>query len=465
MPGELKKLFAKDERLTHLWKQYQDSLHSQREERDGQMIVAAIRSTVPAEIYFSNQYVVDSRLRTEFFKHLPGIFTGIGIIGTFTGLINGLRHFQVTDNAIEVRTSLELLMHSVGEAFLISASAILLAMVVTFIEKLVLASLYRQTEEIAHAIDARFDSGAGEEYLSRLVKASEDSASQSKILKDALVRDLGALLRELTDAQLASGEKLHQSLVERLDLATTRQTEAAREANKELGTVIAASIEKSLQGPLNDIASTVKSASGDQSSTAIGMLKDVMTSFSQRLNDLFGGQINGINDLNKQAAQGIQDAVNALNSLVAKMEDNGRRSTEDMASQMTAAIKAMVDRQGEINSQTQSFVEQIHKFVETSQAETNDKWQVALEALGQKMSTLLDNLSESQVKVFDSNRAREESMSDRATSMVSGLTKNIETAVQVMSAASKTMAQSVSILTDVTVSSIDKIKALRPFEW
>jgi hypothetical protein len=106
-PSEMKKLFARDKRLAHLWGEYQDTLHIQREERDGQMKIVAVRSTVPAEAYFSGQYLVDSRLRTEFFKHLPGIFTGLGIIGTFTGLIEGLRRFQVSENAATVRASLE----------------------------------------------------------------------------------------------------------------------------------------------------------------------------------------------------------------------------------------------------------------------------------------------------------------------------------------------------------------------
>ena len=50
---------------------------------------------MPAEMYFNGQSVVDGRLRAEFFKHLPGLLTGIGIIGTFTGLIGGgLRAFM-----------------------------------------------------------------------------------------------------------------------------------------------------------------------------------------------------------------------------------------------------------------------------------------------------------------------------------------------------------------------------------
>ena len=456
-PGDIKKLFARDKRLAHLWSEFQDTLHVQREERDGQMKIVAVRSTVPAEAYFSGQYLVDSRLRTEFFKHLPGIFTGLGIIGTFTGLIEGLRRFQVSENASTVRASLESLMHAVGEAFLISAAAIAAAMLVTFIEKLILAGLYRKAEEIAHAIDAQFDAGAGEEYLARLVTASEASASQSKILKDALVKELGDILRELTASQLANGEKLNLQIAQGIEDAANRQVAAAREDNQALGDVIAGSIEKSLRGPLEDIASSVKSASGDQSASAVQMLNDVMVSFSQRLNDLFGGQISGINELNKQTAQGMQDAVSSLYTLVGKMEDSGKRTTDDMAAQMAASIKAMEERQGSMNNETQAFVDQIRKLVESSQAETQQKLQSTLESIGQQMTTILGTLAESQARVFEGNRSREETMTDRARGMVSEMTGTVEAAIKEITAASQVMSHSVSTLSNATTSSIDKL--------
>lgn len=457
LPGDIKKLFARDKRLAHLWSEFQDTLHIQREEREGQMKIVAVRSTVPAESYFSGQYLVDSRLRTEFFKHLPGIFTGLGIIGTFTGLIEGLRRFQVSENAVTVRASLESLMHAVGEAFLISAAAIAAAMLVTFVEKLILAGLYRKAEEIAHAIDAQFETGAGEEYLARLVTASEASASQSKILKDALVNELGDILRELTASQLANGEKLNLQIAQRIEDVANRQVAAAREDNQALGDVIAGSIEKSLKGPLEDIASSVKAASGDQSASAVQMLNDVMVSFSQRLNDLFGGQISGLNELNKQTAQGMQEAVSSLHTLVSKMEDSGKRTTDDMAAQMIASIKAMEERQGSLNNETQAFVDQIRKLVESSQAETQQKLQATLESIGLQMTTILGTLAESQARVFEGNRSREETMTDRAKGMVSEMTGTVEAAIKEITAASQVMAQSVSTLSNATTSSIDKL--------
>lgn len=457
--SEFKKVFARDRRLAHLWKEYQDSLHIQREERDGQLTIIATRATAPAELYFNSQFVVDSRLRTEFFKHLPGLFTGIGIIGTFSGLIEGLRQFQVSENAATVRDSLQSLMHLVGEAFLVSAAAIAAAMLVTFIEKLLLASLYRRTEEIAHDIDASFDSGAGEEYLSRLVRASEDSASQSKILKDALVKELGELLRELTSAQITASKDAQLQLVDRLAQTSKEQVEASREDNKALGATIAESIQQSLQGPLQDIASTVKAASGDQSATAARMLQDVMASFSQRLNDLFGGQISGLSDLNQQTAKSIQDAVGTLQTLVANIEESSRRSTDTMAERMAQAIEKMEARQEAMNAQSAAFIEQIRQLVASSQSETNTKLQATLETIGTQVSGMLATLNDSQAAVFESNRAREQVMADRTTSAVNSMSESVEAAIKEIGVASTQMAQNVAVLTQTTSTSVDKMNA------
>jgi hypothetical protein len=93
---EFRKVFSGDKRLAHLWKKYEKSLHFEKEQHDALMIKNSARATVPAKIFFNSQLIVDSRLCAEFFKHLPGIFTGVGIIGTFSGLIEDLRAFRIS---------------------------------------------------------------------------------------------------------------------------------------------------------------------------------------------------------------------------------------------------------------------------------------------------------------------------------------------------------------------------------
>lgn len=412
-PEVYRALFEKDKRLAHLWDEYADTLHEQKEERGGLSRTTAWRATLPSETYFSSQYVVDSRLGTEFFKHLPGIFTGIGIIGTFLGLINGLHDFHVSADPARTIEGIKPLMDAVREAFLVSASAITMAMLVTFVEKVLVNALYTRTEEICHAIDAHFDAGAGEEYLSRLVAASEDSASQSKILKDALVTELGDILREISGSQ----------------------TVAMQASNRDLGGMISASIETSLKEPLSRIESAFKDVQGGQSERTVQMLGDVMAGFSQRLNDLFGGQITGINELNRQSAETMKEAVASLNALVGELGDKGKQATDHMAEKMAESIEEMERRQADINARTEAVLTEVSK----------------------QMSGFMASFAESHASTLAANREREAEMASRASGLVEGLKGSVEAVIQEISTASKAMASSVDRLSNATTSSIDKM--------
>ncbi len=433
--SELQQVFKGDRKLVHLWKEFRDTLHEQKGERDGQTVVIALRATVPAESFFNAEYLVDNRLRTEFFKHLPGIFTGVGIIGTFLGLISGLQAFQVSEDAGQVRGSLELLLHGVFEAFLVSASAITIAMVVTFVEKLLLASLYRCTEDIAQHLDSMFVSGAGEEYLLRLVTASEDSASQSKILKDSLVGDLKVILHELTERQIAA--------------------QAAN--NDALGHQITGGIKSSLEGPLEQIKDLVTKASGDQSATASEMLKDVMVSFGQRLNDLFGGQISGIQELNQKSAQAMQDAVASLHQLIGNMETVSQRSGDAMAERMAKAVEDMERRQADMNSQAKAFVEDIRQLVSTSQTETNEKLQAVLGDLSKQVGDVVGALQSQSALAHEEQQRREQNLATRTEGMVTSLGASVSEVVGQMAESTSRMQQSIAALERTTSSSIDKM--------
>lgn len=88
--GELETLF-KGSKFEHSWDEYAETLHNQYREHEGERVLVSSRATSGAAHYFSPQSVVDTPLATEFFKHLPGILTGIGIVGTFFGLMLGLQ--------------------------------------------------------------------------------------------------------------------------------------------------------------------------------------------------------------------------------------------------------------------------------------------------------------------------------------------------------------------------------------
>ena len=234
-----------------LWREYSKTLHPQRGvDEYGQQRILRWRATALAESFFTEQALVNSPLRAEYFKHLPGILTGLGIIGTFSGLIKGLSHFHVSPTPEETQLALSNLIQAVGHAFYFSAAAIVLAILFTCIEKLLLSSCYARVERIQHAIDRLFRGGAGEEYLERLVQACETSATQALHIKEALVADLKQILQEVTAQQVAASSR-----------------DSSRMA-AELGGAIAAT----LRGPVADISVAVEQQTN---ATVMGLSREV----------------------------------------------------------------------------------------------------------------------------------------------------------------------------------------------
>ena len=402
-------IFERGKTLTHLWAEYRDTLHEQREfdPAAGVFKPPVLRSTVPAAMVFTTEALVDSRLATEFFKHLPGLFTGVGIIGTFWGLIQGLQAFKVSDDAGVVRTSLEGLMHHVSDAFLVSATAIIAAMVATFVEKMLVAALYRQAEKLTFELDSMFESGAGEEYLARLVKASEDSADQSKLLKDALVTDLDRILSSLTD----------------------RQIQAQAQGSQDLAKQFIQSLTVGLQGPLERIAETFQQTSQGNSQAVTGLLTDVLTGFSQRLEELFGGQITGINQLQQQTIQALQAAVTKLDQMASTVETAGTRTSETMGQKLADAIGGMEARQNIMNERMTEFVEQIRNLVRESQSETNQKLQTTLTEIGEAVRAQISALKDQGDQASASHSEREGRVAAQTQEMLRQLGSQVDAAI------------------------------------
>lgn len=150
------------------------------------------RSAALAETYFSEHALVDSPLQSDFYKHVPGILTGLGIIGTFSGLIMGLIHFDVSKPET-TQAQLSALVQTVGQAFFVSAGAIALAMLLTWVEKSLLTARYAQVEALQHQIDSLFQASSGESYLEQLVAAAQAQAAASH----EMLKELRKLLQAL----------------------------------------------------------------------------------------------------------------------------------------------------------------------------------------------------------------------------------------------------------------------------
>ena len=378
-PSVLEELFQ-DRPFSNLWKEYRASLHQM------QMVNSdkeSVRSTLTSDFYFSKEAVVDSYINAEFFKHLPGILTGVGIIGTFSGLIWGLRQFD-SANAVE---TLNLLLGEVSSAFLGSGIAIFVAIFITFFEKQTLNRCYQQVEELTKLLDSLYKAGVGEDYLARLVKATEISAANSANLKNVLI--------------------------ENLEILMTKQS-----------AIIGETISKSLEQPINKLMTIVEKASGDQSGVIKTLVESLMGTFITKIDEAFGTQIEAVNQAIYRSTATMESVEGSMRRLLDDIAMASQQAVKSMSEQMLETVIQANINQDQKNQLLRDVVADLHQM--------NQEHQVKSQAtIEQTMSKVLQSFEQS-LGQFASARELQNTQDETRNSSLMQATKEIHQQMQLM---------------------------------
>ncbi|MBF0236520.1 MAG: anti-phage defense ZorAB system ZorA [SAR324 cluster bacterium] len=366
--------------LQHLWVEYKETLHEQ-EVSPG---VLRIRATLPASAFFSPQSVVETWLHTDFFKHLPGILTGLGIIGTFSGLIIGLTGFHV-DNPTQTTQELQGLLGWVMKAFTASFLAIACAIILTFIEKILLTRAYRYLENFTCVVDALFESGVGEEYLASLVKSSQESTAQAKHLKQGMVDDLQRIMDGVVEALRKDSEKntyeqIREQRVQSEKMAT------------ELANAITKSIQKTFEGPLKQITKF----SGDVGNSHVTGLQDLITMFMGQLQTTVGSQMGQLDSMMGQSVNSMRSMQDNFAGLLNNLGHAGQDATNSISVQLKDALS-------QVQATQTSMVEHMEDVL-TRMSMNSTSSQSELQSMTQRMVSQLDTQIQGMVRDLQTQR-------------------------------------------------------------
>lgn len=443
--------FSEDPVLNQAWLNYKQTLHDFYETKDGIDDIAYSRTTVPSEVFFTESIVVDVPLKVEFYKHLPGLITGIGIIATFAGLLMGLWSFDPAGNPDKVQDSLALLLTGVAEAFMASALAIAAAMYITWREKSWLRQCYAQLQRLNTAIDNAFiPDDSGEEYLAKLLKSSQANEANARQLKDSLVNDLKAMMTNLVEEN-----KKNQTAF------ATHLSESYAQTSQSMATQIGESITDNLQGPLDKIASSVQQVSGDQGSAVQELMTDVLTAFMSKLETTFGSQMTGMSEMMTQSVTAMREMQSGFSQLITDMQVNSEKSTKALETQMTNMMEDIQQKQNEMAAQMKDMVENLSagsaKMSEQglqAAEQLNTKMSELVSDLGASMSGLLKNVAEQRVEQDRLISDNQQKLHEQSSILIDNLGSEIKELIAHSQDAVQTHKENIQKLSQVTTDSI-----------
>ena len=332
MLDQVASVFRADAALGRLWQEYLGQLRPVADD-EGRSNRCAHLS---ARAVFDPATVTHSRLRLEFFRNLPGVFTGIGIIGTFTGLIMGLRSFRISQDPSVVQRSLEALLSGVWEAFLVSAVAIALAIVVTVIEKLTMSAVYRQLDDLAIALDGLYPPRPQLEeeaaWIPRLIEAMTSMRQTAPRSPQPMATDLVPAPQAHTVMTPVPAQALPQS--------STLQVMGAPAPST-------APVPADLHHALLDTTA--------QSRAALA----AMTDMARALPELMAGHMQAATQGQMQASQALKALSARLEGVASSIELSGRKTLETVAARLMQSEMNMVSRHHAVADHLGELVQRI----------------------------------------------------------------------------------------------------------
>lgn len=450
---ELKQVFSHNF-FDSAWSSFRDTLHEQYEFQGGQRQLSRIRSTVPAESVFSTQALIDSRLHVEFFKHLPGILTGIGIIGTFYGLIHGIQQFdpsllaKARADATQMEklfSGLKSLFDEVQGAFIASFFAIGAAMLITFLEKFLLNLCYRKLEKLCQRLDSLYEGGVGEDYLASLVKSSTENATQMAHLKDSLVNDLSVVLQNLTTQQIdqtkALGELLAAKIQEHI------------ESGKEHGSSVREALEKGLE----NIGDKVASVTGEQGATVTNNLEQLIKAFSDRIDNTFTDRMQGLVGMMDASSQTMINMQSGFRELLEELRQSGKTEREELTAKVLSLVDTLGSHQNKLESQISDLVDSIRNKINESQEETMGYVKNSLGEIQNAMSSILGNMEADRKNAVSEEKRMQEESAKKTDALFQAMESEMSKLIAQIGKTLDALNQNVTDLSKTSITAIDKM--------
>jgi hypothetical protein len=272
-----------------------------------------LRRSVDADEIFTDDRLAPGLSSNRIFQALPGILTGLGVLGTFVGLQLGIGGLDLQDLK-KLETSIVPLIQGCAVAFSTSVWGVGASLLFSFFEKILEGFALGGVRKLQQRVDALVPRYVPEEAMAELARSSRSSEELLKGLAvaigDEMQKAIGRLGAEIKDAVV----------------------NATREG----------------QGPLAEQSAQLLSSA---ITAELGKLKDTIDSMAQRFTDDFSTvsselsrQVQSFGPTVTSLAESVTSAQAIVSNAVAKLNAH-----ESVMSSMSAASD-------KINQAAESFV-------------------------------------------------------------------------------------------------------------
>ena len=313
------------------------------------------RTSESAEEYLNDYSLLHSTMQWNLLENVPNILVGLGILGTFVGLTNGIVGISFEDtNAIQ--ESIQVLLAGMGMAFVTSIWGMGLSIFFSFGFKIVHQGIIRDAQRLTTDLDREHKINQGDlsnfrfqeqrtllnnlfdDYLVDEVDGHrqlpknvfrqllQESTQQSRSL-NTLADDLGRAMEEFLDTVLASNNEAISRLIEEKLVPVLEELKGIKEdSSAEVIERIVTELSNGMQSMLEEFKTSVT-----------GETKKEMDELAIRLTEV-SHSLMSVPETMKATTEGVFDTLEVMKELITESVMNAKEQQTAQQDQLEGAM-------------------------------------------------------------------------------------------------------------------------------
>ena len=353
----IEKRMQGNEILGEVWKEFDASLV-----KNGQLV----STTVEVDVYFNEYILVDVPLKLEIVRNIPGMLTGLGIVGTFIGVLAGLNGYD-SHNVEAVRSSVINLLSGVQGAFWNSFFAISLAVLFTAMEKFYVSKLYSQVSHLQQAINRLFNRSISDDYLQRMLYQMEEQGQVMKSFSQDLSESIKVSLEELVN----------------------KQSQNMQVANQQLATAISGTLKDELGPTMDKISNVMEEVSAAQIDAGQGAMKQMISEFRETLQSSSTMQMQEMLEAISGTAQILESLKKEMDNFIGTMNVQANMQHEMVNQQIATITNQSAEGQRQMRREFTAFADTVAQNIGSLQQQMANQSSQSVKLVADELTGLV----------------------------------------------------------------------------
>lgn len=353
---EINKIFAqsKYKPLRGAWSAFNSNLLVHEQDPDSPK---QLRNPMFASDFFNQDSLKITVTNSRIFASIPAILTGLGVLGTFIGLLMGLTDLSMLQSvdfnvgaditsknklAEDLTSGIFGMIAGAATAFKTSVWGVSTSLVFNFYEKLRSSSLKKELNNTQNIVDSRYSHIDVNDYLQQI----ERHTRESSLVLSTLAEKIGDKMQE---SMALAGQTISQSLEESLTMILTPALN--RLANTAQDQVQRASTES--QGQLATLLSSFQESlskagqeQGNSINEATRAMQDATMAMADKFNEIshdLSQSMQGMRDEYMQSAKAIEESLRTQVASNTALVKNNNQETEKLFANISSLVNELAE--------------------------------------------------------------------------------------------------------------------------